>query len=168
MTRGHSSSTYYNQSAATGDSQAQHNLGHCYRGGMRGIGFEKNYEHAVEWFIKAALQGYAKAQLQHSALAWRCVCTRTRCRTECREGIRNLQPKCCQRSLSSTTQPWVLLPRRHRLQTELRSRVRVAREGCSSGDDDSQDSLAYAYAHGQGVPKNDEKAFELYNHQSAA
>ena len=51
--------------------------------------------------------------------------TRTRCPKEYREGIRALQPKCCPRELSCTVQPWELLPRRHRVRTELRVRGRV-------------------------------------------
>ena len=47
------------QSRRTGNAGAQFNLALCYRNGR---GLEKNDTEAVQWYHKAAEQGYAEAQ----------------------------------------------------------------------------------------------------------
>ena len=47
------------QQALSGDPDAQDQLGDCYK---YGLGMERDYEKAVEWYKKAADQGNAAAQ----------------------------------------------------------------------------------------------------------
>jgi len=46
--------------AGQGDIEAQYNLGNLYSKGEGGI--HQNYTKALEWYLKAANQGYANAQ----------------------------------------------------------------------------------------------------------
>jgi uncharacterized protein len=49
----------YLKKAEQGDADAQHRLGLMYANGR---GVAKDYEKAAEWYLKAALQGYADAR----------------------------------------------------------------------------------------------------------
>lgn len=53
-----SSVTWYKKGAECGDVYAQYNLGLCY---LSGDGIRRNERIAINWFKKAAAQGYNKA-----------------------------------------------------------------------------------------------------------
>lgn len=48
--------------AEGGDAESQNNLGNAYQDGL---GIEKDYVKAVEWYQKAAKQGYEKAKAEN-------------------------------------------------------------------------------------------------------
>ena len=48
--------------AEGGDAESQNNLGNAYQDGL---GIEKDYVKAVEWYQKASKQGYEKAKAEN-------------------------------------------------------------------------------------------------------
>ena len=142
--------------ALEGDADAQNKIGVCYKLGL--AGFTQSYEDAGKWYMKAAVQGFDKAQ---SNLAFLYLYGEGG-EQDSKKAVEWFSKAAEQGNAIAQFQLAWCYSDGNGIDQDLEKAVEWFSKAAEQGHSNAQLDLGYSYEYGKGIAQNIEKAFEWY------